>query len=162
MARRVFFSFHYKRDAIRVSQIRECNTISNHFEQTPFLSGADWETIERQGDRAIQNWIDTNMNGCGVVVVLAGYETASRRWVKYELEKAHRDGRGILCINLAGMRNMQSQVDPPGTSPLATSFDSVGRSLASLGKYRTYSWEGDLGRLNIDKWIEAAAKDAGR
>jgi hypothetical protein len=162
MARRVFFSFHYKRDSIRVSQIRECNTVSDHFEETPFLTGSEWETIERQGDTAIQNWIDNQMKGCSVVVVLVGLETANRPWVKYEVAKAHRDGKGIVCINMAGMKNMQSQVDPAGPSPLTTVTDSNGRTLASLSKYKTYSWLGDSGRSNVDKWISEAAVNAGR
>jgi hypothetical protein len=82
--------------------------------------------------------------------------------VKYEVAKAHREGRGIVCINMTGMKNMQSQVDPPGPSPLETVRDSNGRTLASLGKYKTYSWLGDLGRTNVDKWIEEAAVNAGR
>ncbi|WP_223654395.1 TIR domain-containing protein [Hymenobacter psoromatis] len=162
MARRVFFSFHYKRDSHRVAQIHECNTISDHFEKTPFLKGSEWESIERQGDKAIQNWIDNQMKGCGVVVVLVGLETANRRWVKYEVAKAHQEDRGIVCINMAGMKNLLSQTDSAGPSPLQTVVDSNGRSLASLGKYKTYSWLGDLGRNNVDKWIEEAAVNAGR
>ncbi|MCA8830151.1 TIR domain-containing protein [Hymenobacter pini] len=162
MARRVFFSFHFQRDSHRVSQIRNCNVISNHFEEVPFLDHAKWETIERQGDTAIRNWIDSNMHGASVIVVLAGYETYNRRWVKYELEKAHSENRGIVCIDMAGMKNMFGHIDPSGINPLATAKDSSGRSLASLGKYKTYSWLGDLGRFNIDDWITAAAENAGR
>lgn len=162
MARRVFFSFHYKRDSHRVSQIRECGTVSNNFEETPFLKGSEWEAIERQGDAAIQNWIDGQMKGCSVVVVLVGLDTANRRWVKYEVAKAHKEGRGIVCINMVGMKNLLSQTDSAGPSPLQTVVDSNGKTLASLGKYKTYSWLGDMGRDNVAKWIEQAAVNAGR
>ena len=162
MARRVFFSFHYQRDSIRVSQIRECNSITSHFEESPFIPASAWESIKRQGPAAIKKWIDDQMHYCGVVVVLAGFETASREWVKYELEKAHREKKGIVCIDLAGMRNMLGQVDPSGTNPLRTAVDSQGNSLYSLNKYKTYSWENNNGRSNVDEWIEEAAKNAGR
>jgi hypothetical protein len=160
MARRVFFSFHFQRDAIRVSQIRQCNSITNHFEESPFIPASDWETIKRNGPVAIRNWIDNQMHYCGVVVLLAGYETSSREWVKYELEKAHREKKGIVCIDLSGMRNMQGHVDPQGINPLQTAFDASGRSLYSLNKYKTYSWEYNNGRYNVDEWIEEAARNA--
>jgi len=162
MARRVFFSFHFQRDAIRVSQIRQCNSITNHFEKSPFIPASDWETIKRSGPAAIKKWIDGQMHYCGVVVVLAGYETASREWVRYELEKAHREKKGIVCIDLAGMRIMSGQVDPTGINPLRTAFDSNRNSLYSLNRYKTYSWENDAGRFNVDEWIEEAAVNAGR
>lgn len=162
MARKVFFSFHYTRDAIRVSQIRECNSISNHFERTPFLPRSEWESIKRNGSQAIRNWIEKNMDGTGVVILCFGLETHKRPWVKYELEKAHAEGRGILAIDLSGMKNMQGQIDKQGINPLTTAYDKAGNPLSNYNKYKTYNWINNDGRIRIDTWIENAATLVGR
>lgn len=162
MARKVFFSFHYTRDSHRVSQIRNCNAISQHFEKTPFLDKAQWESIKRQGTSAVQKWINDNMNGTSVVVLCYGLETYKRPWVIYELEKAHREKRGIIAIDMSGMNNMLTQSDNPGFNPLSFAKDEMGKSLSSHSKYTTYHWLRESGRLNIDTWIEKAAQLVGR
>ncbi|WP_338874899.1 TIR domain-containing protein [Spirosoma sp. SC4-14] len=162
MARKVFFSFHYTRDSHRVAQIRNCNAVSQHFERTPFLDRAQWESIKRQGVAAIQKWINDNMNGTSVVVLCFGLETYKRPWVIYELEKAHREGRGIVAIDMSGMNNMLNQYDGPGPNPLVYAKDALGNRLSSHAKYITYHWGRDNGRLYIDNWIEKAAQLAGR
>ncbi|SFQ79905.1 TIR domain-containing protein [Hymenobacter arizonensis] len=158
MARKVFFSFHYSRDSHRVSQIRECNSVSQHFTLTPFLTKSKWEEIKLEGRKAIENWIEENMRGTSVVVVCYGRETATRPWVRYELEKAHREGRGILAIDMSGMKNLQQAVDYIGINPLTTASDANKRPLSNFAQYRTYHWNHDDGRNNIDEWIEQAAQ----
>lgn len=162
MARKVFFSFHYTRDSHRVSQIRNCNTVSQHFDRTPFLDRAVWESIKRNGSQAVKTWIDNNMYGTSVVALCFGLETYKRPWVKYELEKAHNEGRGIVAIDMGGMKNLQSQSDVSGPNPLDYVFDSIGIQLFCNSKYKTYHWINNDGRNNIDKWIENAAIAVGR
>lgn len=162
MARKVFFSFYYKRDSHRVSQIRECNSITQHFTRTPFLTRSEWESIENTGPTAVKNWIDTNMDGTSVIILCFGLETYKRPWVKYELEKAHREKRGIIAINMSGMKTMDLQVDPTGTNPLSTAFDQNGTELIYYSNYKTYHWINGDGRNNIDNWVETAAKLVGR
>lgn len=162
MARKVFFSFHFSRDSQRVPQIRNCNSVSQHFERTPFLDKAEWESIKLAGRKAITDWIDKNMHNTSVVVVCYGAETANRPWVKHELEKAHREKRGILAIDMSGMKNLAGQVDYRGTNPLETAFDEDGKRLSSHSKYRTHHWNNEDGRNCVDEWIEAAAQQVGR
>lgn len=162
MARKVFFSFHYQRDSHRVSQIRECNSITQHFTRSPFLPKSEWESIERTGSRAIQNWIDSNMTGTSVIVLCFGLETHTRPWVKYELEKAHSEGRGIVAIDLSGMKTMQNESDSSGINPLTKATDGSGTELIYYTKYKTYHWQREDGRNNIDEWVELAANLAGR
>lgn len=162
MARKVFFSFHYSRDSHRVSQIRNCNTVSQHFERTPFLDKAQWEKIKDQGPAVVRKWIDDNMIGTSTVVLCFGLETYKRPWVIYELEKAHKEGRGIVAIDMSGMNNMQIQSDGTGPNPLSYAKDESGKPLSSYSKYVTYHWGRKNGRLYIDTWIEKAAQLAGR
>lgn len=162
MARKVFFSFHYSRDSHRVAQIRNCDAVTQHFDKTPFLDKARWESIKNQGSSAVQKWINDNMNGTSVVVLCFGLETYNRPWVKYELEKAHTEGRGIIAIDMSGMNNMLAQSDSAGPNPLNYAKDGLGRSLSYNSKYSTYHWNRDDGRSNIDNWIAKAAQLAGR
>ena len=163
MKRKVFFSFHYQRDCQRVSQIRNSQVIvsnSERFERTPFLDKADFEQVKRA--KGIQKWIVENMHYTSVVVVCFGLETAQRPWVKYELEKAHQEGRGIVAINTSGMKTMQGETDPSGVNPLRTAYDSTKVPLINHEKYLTFHWLNDNGRVNLGVWIERAAKLVGR
>ena len=82
----VFYSFHYSRDAWRVQQVVNMGAL----EGQPILNSQEWESIKRQGDRDRE--VDRRQNEAqGAVVVLVGSETASRRWVKYEITKAWND-----------------------------------------------------------------------
>ncbi|MCF0072222.1 TIR domain-containing protein [Dyadobacter sp. CY261] len=162
MIRKVFFSFHYKRDSHRVAQIRNSQVVSNgdKFQRTPFLDKAEFEQVKRT--QGIQKWIDENMKNTSVVVVCYGLETSIRPWVKYELEKAHREGRGIVAINTSGMQTLQNSIDASGINPLVTALDEKGLPLILNDKYLSYHWINETGRTYIGDWIEKAAKLAGR
>lgn len=92
--RQIFYSFHYENDVMRVSQIRNIGVIEGN---TP-VSDNDWEQVKKGGDDAIKRWIDNNMSGRSCVVVLVGEKTAYRKWIKYEIEKAWNDGKGVVGI----------------------------------------------------------------
>ncbi len=161
MARKVFFSFHYKNDSICVSQIRECNSITRNFNRSRFIDKAEWEAIKAKGTHEVKKWIDNNMIGTSVVIVCFGTETFKRPWVKYELEKAHTEGKGIIAIDMSGMRPM-SGITGKGPNPLTIVHDENGKSLYSNNKYRSYHWENEDGRDNIDEWVELAALLVGK
>ena len=142
MARKVFFSFHYDRDSWRVSQVRNCNVVSG-YDKNPFLDRAKWEAVKRSGDAAIKRWINEQLKGTSVTVVLIGRETASRRWVKYEIAKSIELGKGLLGIDISKIRNQAGETDETGANPLPRG-------------YPYYRWNNDDGRSNLAKWLEAA------
>lgn len=160
MARRVFFSFHFARDAWRVSQVRNAWMLPGSRDSNTIVDHASWEEIMRKGPQAIQNWIDTQMNGSSVVAVLIGRDAHTRPWVEYEIRKAHREGRGILGVHLAGMKDSNGTVDPAGADPIAklALTDRFGTRVT----YPTYSWLQGDGRKNFSSWVETAAQRAGR
>jgi len=84
MARRAFYSFHYAPDNWRASQVRNMGVIEGN---TPATDN-DWESIKKGGDAAIQKWIDDQMDGKSVAIVLIGANTAGRKWIKYEIKKS--------------------------------------------------------------------------
>lgn len=155
MARKTFFSFHYKRDAWRAGQVRNCNLIPNE-DEYGFVDGVDWEQIERQGDRAIENWINDQLKNTSVTVVLIGAETAERDWVDYEIRQSWKRGNGILGLRIHNMKDMSGRTDAPGPNPLDKVLLADGTPLSWICK--TYDWVNDDGRNNMGAWIEAAYK----
>lgn len=164
MARRVFFSFHYSRDISRVSIVRNANVIDKPQGQQ-ILDHADWEAVKRRGPAAVRNWIDDQLVGASVTVVLIGQETASRPWVKYEVEKSYRDGKGLLGVRIHCIRNFQGNVDSPGPNPFGavqTGSGLFGRPSTLADEVPVYDWVANNGRLNLGRWVEEAARRVGR
>jgi len=56
------------------------------------------ETLQRSGDAAIEKWIRDNIKNKDCVIVLVGENTASRKFVKYEIKQAWEQGKGLLGI----------------------------------------------------------------
>lgn len=94
--RKIFYSFHFANDVMRVQQVRNMGVVEGN---TPVSPNA-WEEVKRKGTTAIETWIDDNMKGKSCVIVLIGTDTHKRPWVKYEIEKAWKDGKGLLGIHV--------------------------------------------------------------
>ena len=165
MARHVFFSFHYDRDSVRVAQVRNSNVVAG-YDKNPFYDKAGWESIKRQGDQAVKNWIDNQIQGTSVTVVLIGAETASRKWVQYEIIKTCERKNGLIGIYIDGLKNFAGQTDYRGRNPFdSLGFDNYqgsGRRVNLSAIYSTYDYVADDGYNNMGKWIEAAASQVGK
>ena len=90
----VFYSFHYDNDVFRVQQVRNMGVVDGN---AP-VSANDWEQVKRQGDAAVERWIDESMKYRRCVVVLIGSETASRKWVNHEIRRAWELKKGLFGI----------------------------------------------------------------
>ena len=161
MARKVFFSFHHKGDIGRVGQIRNSG-LTRGVTDAGFVDEADWESIKRKGDSAVKSWIDVQLNGTSVTVVLIGSETSTRPWVNYEIRESHKKGNGIIGIyihNVKDFRNNNFSIK--GKNPLSNiNYKDSYRTLAD--EYPVYDWVNDNGYQNLGYWVETAAKKAGR
>ena len=146
MARRVFFSFKYKSDVSRAMVVRK-SWVTQEREAAGFVDAADFEKIKKQGDPAIQRWIDNQLKGTSVTVVLVGSKTCTSRWVLYEIEKS-KEVNGLLGIDISKIKDLNGRTS-----------ERCGR----LPKgYPFYLWNRDDGYANMGDWIEKAAKAAGR
>lgn len=131
MARRVFYSFHYKPDNWRASTVRsigaiEGNRPANH---------NDWETITSGGETAIKRWIAEQMDGRSCTVVLVGANTADRKWINHEIVKSWDKGIGVVGIRIHGLKNSQGQVATTGANPFEfVTHGESGRPLSEIVK----------------------------
>jgi hypothetical protein len=164
MARKVFFSFHYKRDAVRAGQVRNSNVVtSNTIETSDFIDAAKWEEVQKKGDQAIKDWIAAQLKGTTVTAVLIGAETSKRDWIKHEIDESLKQGNGLLGIYIHNCPLFDKTCDTKGVNPfdnLTITKDGVKRKLSEI--YKTYDWINDDGRNNLGSWIEAAAKQVGK
>ena len=158
MARSVFFSFYYKRDVHRVQLVQNINAL----EGQPVLKPQEWESIERRGTRAVQTWIDDQMKRKSAVIVLIGQQTASRPWVRYEIEKAWSDRRPLLGVYIHGISSMGS-ADSQGRNPFEVADVPAGRipvfnptKTDWLGKIDTKATYAELAR-SLEWWSTQGA-----
>jgi antiphage defense system Thoeris ThsB-like protein len=145
MPRKVFFSFKYE-DVTRAMVVRNSDVIRGDA-KAGFIDKADFEKVKKQGDAAIKAWIDNQLHGTTVTVVLVGAKTCQSRWVKYEIEASKKRGNGLLGVDISKIAG----------------FD--GRTSERCGElpanYPFYLWMKHDGYQNLGKWIDDAAKKAG-
>jgi len=136
MARRVYFAFDYQ-DVFEVNQIRR----SAQFDDVSvrgFTDASQWETLQKKDDATIKRAIDEALIGTSVTVVCIGERTASRPYVKYELNASADRGNGLLGVYL------------PGTSGYAQPTELRGAPVCNWDSSR------------FADWVETAARLAGR
>lgn len=164
--RKVFFSFHYDRDVWRAGVVRNSDRIKAQDTVVGrFLDKAEWESLKRNGDRAVSNWIDTQMSGTSVTVVLIGQETASRPWVLEEIRKSYVKGNGMLGVRVHSIpdwsHGRQGEINSPGPDPFAAVVDPNDSRRTLAGRYPIYNWD-DACRLYLPDYIDNAAQLAGK
>jgi len=149
--RRVFFSFHYERDARRAAQVRNSQRFLKDLSIVGrFEDAADWEQVRTTTCSRIKRWIDEQLKGTSVTVVLIGAQTAGRRWVQYEIEQSLEHGKGLLGIHIHALKDMNKGADSPGNIPFR------------LQGYPIYCWRTGVSEREIGGWVEKAARAAGR
>jgi len=145
--RRVFFSFSYGRDIWRAANVRKAAT----FDATARAGWTDasiWEEAKRKGDAEIRRLIDSSLNGTSVTAVLIGAETASSRWVNYEIERSIMRGNGLLGVRIHRIKDQDGRRSKPGSVP----------AMLRTGGYRVYDWQPS----SFGRRVEQAAIDAGK
>ena len=158
MARQCFFSFHYKPDNWRVSQVRNIGSIEGN---KPARDN-DWETVVGGGDQRIKNWIADQMKGRSCTVILAGTNTANRKWINHEIIESWNKGMGVLVIYIHNLKDMYHSQSKKGNNPLYyITYGKEGKKLSEIAKAydppfssskNVYNYISE----NIENWIEEA------
>jgi hypothetical protein len=94
---------------------------------------------------------------------LIGAETSKRQFVDYEITKSYGRGNGLLGIYINKLKDRDGTTDSRGVNPLSTfSITKDDKKIYLSEIYPTYDWVDDDGYKNCAKWIEEAAKAAGK
>ncbi len=141
--RKVFLSFDFD-DVWRVNQVR----FSQQFlEVKGFTDVADIEKVKKSSYWSIKRWIDNQMQGASVTVVLIGRKTYASRWVAYEIGQSKKLGMGLLGIHIHRCKDRYGLITFKGTIPKGLH-----------GNDEVHDWSFISGPINIKRWIDAAAR----
>lgn len=161
-AKRVF-SFHYERDVWRAGQVRNSWVTKPDRETAGFWDAASWEEVRRKGEEEVKHWINNQLEGTTVTVVLIGAETISRDYVKYELAQSNKRGNGILGIYIHQIKDSDGRTNTKGNNQFGQIFtNDKGEAKYFWELYNTYDWVEDREYDNLGDWVEDAAKKAGK
>jgi hypothetical protein len=158
MARRAFYSFHYIPDCGRASQVRNMGVI----EGNQACSDNDWEAVKRGGDAAIQRWIDNQLKGRSIAIVLIGQKTANRKWINYEISTAWNEGMGVVGVYVHNLKDLNESQCQMGGNPFDhVTFTKSGNKLSAVVRAynppytdskQAYAYISN----NLANWIEEA------
>lgn len=155
MARKIFYSFHFDNDVMRVQQVRNMGVVEGN---TP-VSPNNWEEVKKKGTAAVEKWIDDNMSGKSCVVVLIGTDTHKRPWVTHEIKKAWEDGKGLLGIHIHNLTCPNNGKCTKGTNPFDQFTFKQGDKAVTPKVYDPKSTDAynDIA-ANLSAWVESAIK----
>ncbi|MBK1688799.1 TIR domain-containing protein [Rubrivivax gelatinosus] len=155
MARRTFFSFHYKPDVQRAQVVRKSQFFKENGD-AGFYDASAFERAKNENAAALRRFLREEIQGTSVICVLIGAETASRRWVRFEISQALFDNRGLMGVRIHSIADFDGNTSQAGDNP----FDLVGvyrkddvlqvverKAVSDKWTYTT-----DFGKEEIKKW----------
>jgi hypothetical protein len=115
--------------------------------------------MKRDGDEAIERWIDKQIAGTSVTVVLIGSETLDSKYVQYAIKKSYELGNAIIALKIGKIKNLSQQ-----TSISQSVVKIVGKK--NNGELlwfdeiidREYDYIKNDGYNNLEKWINDVDK----
>lgn len=146
--RKVFYSFHFDADVLRVQQVRQIGALEGNTSVSP----NEWEELRK--NRAVDKWIDREMAKADCVVVLIGTQTHGRPWVQYEINQAMARKRPLLGVHIHNLRCMNTGTCAKGADPLARHRGLL-YSYPTTYDPRADDAYNDIAR-NLPGWIEHA------
>lgn len=164
MGRHVFFSFDIDRDGARAAQLRD-RWVGRDRTAGGFIDPVSWVSVSRRGREGIEAWIDGEMRGASVVVVLVGAHTADRWYVRHALERGHAEGMGLLAIRVHLMPDPGQVLGVGGSDPfgrIRPERPPRGDDGTLRGLYTTHDWLPGFSDRFLPDWIELSAERAGR
>ncbi|HTF28715.1 MAG TPA: TIR domain-containing protein [Flavitalea sp.] len=140
MAKNVFFSFHYDNDVWRAQVVRKSWVTKPNRAAWGVIDKADFESLQKNGEEAVKRWIDSQLEGTTVTVVLIGSETLSRPFVKYEIKKSIDRKNKIIGVFVNKIEDQNQNTSSRGD---VTGFN-----------YPLYDWKDDKGYDNLGDWVD--------
>ncbi|QVL42799.1 MAG: TIR domain-containing protein [Alcanivorax sp.] len=147
MARRVFFSFHYKY-VWKVNQIRSIPNVTGTA-AAGFHDASLWEEAKEKGDKKIKGMIDEALERTSVTVVFITYGTKDRTYIDYEIDQSLARGNGLVAVQIHHLKDRNGSTGSPGAIP----------SQIERNGFKAYKYTNSE---DLSDWIEEAAKLAGK
>jgi hypothetical protein len=154
MARRTFFSFHYKPDVSRAWVVRNSwvtKVARRDREAAGFFDSSVFEAAQRQSDDSLKRFLREGLNNTSVTCVLVGAETCLRRWVRYEIFRSFMCGNGLLAVRIHSIGSLHSPPTPAGTNPFDTVAFTVDGDQVRFKEIKTTGWQpaSDVGSMPL-------------
>jgi hypothetical protein len=140
MARRTFFSFHYKPDVTRAWVVRNSWMTKPDRDDAGFFDSSVFESMQRESDDTLKRFLREGLNNTSVTCALVGAQTVLRRWVRYELFQSFICGNGILAVKVHGIADLNKNTSVEGTNPLAAIAFAVDGDRVRFKEYMTDGW----------------------
>lgn len=162
MAKRVFFSFYYENDLSRALVVKNNWSLKEN-EESGFINNSEFERMKRDGDEMIERWIDKQLTGTTVTVVLIGSETLDSSYVQYAIKKSYERGNAIIALKIGKIKNLSQQTSISQSAVKIVGKKSDGE-LLWLDEIidGEYDFIKNDGYNNLEKWINHVDKVKGR
>lgn len=146
----------------RANQVRN-SWVTQGKEASGFIDSAEFEKIKAKGDEAVENWIDEQIKGTSVTVVLIGKYTSKRKYVRYELQESNKKDNGLVGVYIHKLKDKDGNTSSKGETTFGElGKDNNGESVYFYQVAKIYDYVDDDGFNKLGDWIEKAAKDVGK
>ena len=156
MARRTFFSFHYKPDVLRAWVVRNSwvtKVTQGERDSAGFFDSSVFEASQRENDESLKRFLREGLKNTSVTCVLVGENTTLRRWVRYEIFRSFMCGNGLLAVRINTIVAPRSPATPAGSNPFDDLAFTVDDDRVRFKEYMTTGWEAakDVGSMPLNE-----------
>lgn len=156
MARRTFFSFHYKPDVSRAWVVRNSwvtKVAQGERSDAGFFDSSVFEAKERESVESLKRFLREGLNNTTVTCVLVGAETCLRRWVRYEIFRSFMRGNGLLAVRIHSIGSINSPATSSGDNPFECVAFTVDGGTVGFKEMKTTGWQlaTDVGTMPLSE-----------
>lgn len=92
---------------------------------------------KRVSDKVIERILRMKISWAGTVVVLIGKDTHSRKWVNWEIDKAHQQGKRIVGVFVRGgtEANIPPSLEKYGSAIVNWNSDSIINAIDGVNNF---------------------------
>jgi hypothetical protein len=144
VARRTFFSFHYKPDVTRAWVVRNSwvtKLAQGERDDAGFFDNSVFEAAQRESDEVLKRFLREGLKNTTVTCVLIGSETALRRWVRYEIFQSFMRGNELLAIRVHAIPGFNKLPSAEGFNPFDSVAFAVDGDQIRFKEYMTTGWQ---------------------
>ena len=99
MARHTFFSFHYNNDVMRAQVVKNAWVTQDRVD-SGFFDKSAFERAQIESPESLKRFLTGKLDGTSVTCVCVGAKTFARPWVRYEIIRSIKLGKGLLGVRL--------------------------------------------------------------